>query len=130
MPMLRKTAFGLGALTALVLFAVLAQSAPADARATRNERLGNSWEFELQGNPSTGYHWELNPTASSGLDLVKVESLGYASGSGKPGMVGAPAPFVFRLTCVKAGTAQLIFDYIGPTGKRSQDSHEAWVRCE
>ena len=130
MPMLRKSHFALGALRALALFAMLIDSAPAGADATRTERLGNSWEFELQGNPSTGYHWELNTTASSGLDVVKVELLGYASGSGKPGLVGAPAPFVFRFTCVKAGTAQLFFDYIGPTGKLSREQHEAWVRCE
>jgi inhibitor of cysteine peptidase len=100
------------------------------APAPRKERLGNSWEFELQGNPSTGYRWQLNTAASSNLLVVKVESLGYRSESRKPGMVGTPAPFVFRFTCVKAGSAQLIFDYVGPTGKHSGTPHEAWVRCD
>ena len=70
MPTLCKSP--LSALAVLVLIVVLTEIG-ASAPAARNERLGNSWEFELQGNPSTGYHWELNAAASSNLDVVKVE---------------------------------------------------------
>ena len=103
----------------------------ADARSTsRNLRLGNSWEFLLEGNPSTGYRWQLNQSQSSGLGLLKIESLGYMSAQSKPGMVGAPAPFAFRITCIKAGSARLIFDYVPPARKGSNEQHEAWVRCD
>jgi predicted secreted protein len=106
-------------------------SVPADAASTsRNLRLGNSWEFLLEGNPSTGYRWELNQSQSTGLDLVKIESLGYVSAKAKPGLVGAPAPFAFRITCIKAGSAHLMFGYVPPTRKSSSQQHEAWVRCD
>jgi len=120
-------AFGARVLLALM---VLAASAPADARTTRNLRLGAPFEFLLEGNPSTGYKWVLNTSTSTGLDVVKVESLGYGTGDSKPGRVGARAPFKFRLTCLKAGFANLFFDYVGPTGQRSRESHETWVHCE
>lgn len=119
-----------GALIGLAFLAMSLAGSLAEARTARDLRLGNSFEFQLEGNPSTGYKWVLNETTSSGLDLVQVESLGYGPSDGKPGMVGAPAPFKFRITCIKAGFADLFFDYIGPTGKRSRESHETWVRCE
>jgi predicted secreted protein len=117
------------ALAAFCLIAAMALT-PADARTERNLRLGNSWEFQFEGNPSTGYAWRLDAATSDGLDLIKLESLGYASGKKRPGMVGAPAPFRFRITCIKPGTADLWFKYVGPTGKRSRSRHEVWVRCD
>jgi predicted secreted protein len=104
--------------------------APAAADAAHNLHLGNSRVFQFAGNPSTGYRWTLNKASSSGLDLVQLESLGYASVKSKPGLVGAPAPFRFRVTCVKAGAAQLRFDYIGPTGNKSGKRQDLAVRCE
>jgi len=116
------------ALAALCLIVVMGCT-PADAKTQRNLRLGNSWEFQFEGNPSTGYNWQLDAAASDGLDLVKLESLGYASGKKRPGMVGTPAPFKFRITCIKPGSADLWFEYVGPTGKRAR-RHEVWVRCD
>jgi len=131
-----RTRPALQALFAVALVAAMASvspMSPADAKTQRNLRLGNSWEFQFEGNPSTGYNWQLDAAASTGLDLIKLESLGYA-GDGKkkkrPGMVGAPAPFKFRITCIKPGFADLWFQYIGPTGKRSPERHEVWVRCD
>ena len=104
---------------------------PADAKTQRSLRLGNSWEFQFEGNPSTGYTWQLDAAASDGLALIELQSLGYGSGKKKrPGMVGTPAPFKFRITCIKPGYADLWFEYLGPTGKRSRDRHEVWVRCD
>jgi inhibitor of cysteine peptidase len=117
------------AVLCLVLLAVA--GSPADAKTQRNLRIGNSWELQFEGNPSTGYTWQLDVAASNGLDLIKLESLGYASSRKKrPVVVGAPAPFLFRITCLKPGSADLWFDYVGPTGKRSSKKHEVWVRCE
>jgi predicted secreted protein len=114
----------------LMLSTAAVWPAGAAADTAHTLRLGESWVFEFRGNPSTGYRWMLDKASSSGLDLVKLESLGYASVKSKPGLVGAPAPFRFRLTCIKAGTAQLRFDYLGPTGKNSGKRQEAAVRCE
>ncbi|MEJ2377246.1 MAG: protease inhibitor I42 family protein [Pseudolabrys sp.] len=99
------------------------------ADSARNLALHHSRVFDLPGNPSTGYHWYLNRGRSTGTNVVKVDSLGYARGGHKPGLVGAPAPFRFRITCVKAGVAHLRFDYIGPTHKPSGKHHDLSVRC-
>lgn len=115
----------------IALGLIVAASTPADAKTERKLRLGNSWEFQFEGNPSTGYTWQLDATASTGLDLIELKSLGYTGDrKTRPGMVGVPAPFKFRITCVKPGYADLWFQYVGPTGKRSPDRHEVWVRCD
>lgn len=96
--------------------------------APRAKALGASWEYELEGNPSTGYTWRLDEAASTGLASVEVKALGYRENT--TGLVGAPAQFVFRFTCVAPGDAHLVFAYVGPTGARSDKTHEAWVRCD
>lgn len=112
------------------LIGVAVGSVPVEAKTERNLRLGNSWEFQFEGNPSTGYTWKLDTAESSGLDLIKLESLGYVSDRKKqPGMVGTPAPFKFRVTCLAPGHADLWFDYVGPTGRPSR-RHEVWIRCD
>jgi predicted secreted protein len=103
---------------------------PAGARSTQNLHVGGAWEFQFQGNPSTGYRWQLDAPRSKGLDVVSLASLGYVGGGARAGWVGAPAPFKFRVTCLKAGLAQLAFEYVGPTGKRSQKRDDVSVRCD
>jgi len=116
-------------MAALCLVALAIDGGPAHAKPENDLRIGSRWEFKLEGNPGTGYTWRLDAAASHGLDLIKLESLGYMSGKKtRPGMVGAPAPFVFRLTCLKPGDADLWFQYVGPTGKRSK-RYEVSVHC-
>ncbi|MGE0737486.1 MAG: protease inhibitor I42 family protein [Alphaproteobacteria bacterium] len=119
------------AIGAVATAAIVLGSSVVDARTERTVRVGNAFDFQLDGNPSTGYRWQLNKVTSSGLDIVRVESLGYQSkpSAGKV-VVGQPAPFVFRIACVKAGFAHLIFDYVPPSGQAANKSHETWVRCE
>lgn len=118
---------------ALVLALVIAALplTPAEAGG-RTIKRGNSFEFQLEGNPSTGYVWRLNVVKSSGMEAIELVSIGYRtssrSGSGKV-VVGAPAPFYFQVTCVKEGFANLIFDYVGPSGSVAR-SHETWIRCD
>jgi len=110
----------------------LAIGGPADAASGKNLKVGSSSQLQFGGNPSTGYRWSLDRGASTGLGLVSVQSLGYGDGSNKNKeghvVVGAPAPFAFRVTCVKQGTANLRFVYVGPTGKRSKQEGVS-VRC-
>lgn len=91
------------------------------------QALGVSRDVEIEGNPSTGYSWTLDEAASTGLAGLEIESLGYRANT--TGLVGAPAPFVFRVTCRAPGEAHLVFAYVGPTGARSDKTHEAWLRC-
>lgn len=119
-------------LTALCLVALAIGSGSANATPENDISVGSPWEFQLEGNPGTGYTWQLDGAASAGLEFIELKSLGYASSRKKerPVVVGAPAPFVLRLTCVKPGHADLWFVYVGPTGKRSAKRHEVRVHCE
>jgi predicted secreted protein len=116
---------------ALCVVALAAASTPAGAASGKSLKVGSSSQLQFGGNPSTGYRWKLDRGASTGLGLVKVQSLGYGGGSGKRDghvVVGAPAPFAFRVTCIKPGNANLRFTYVGPTGKRSKQE-TVTVRC-
>jgi inhibitor of cysteine peptidase len=114
---------------ALCLVALAIGSGPAEAKSGKSLRVGQSWQFQFEGNPSTGFKWRLNAGASKGLNAIKLQTIGYASGGKKRGRIGAPAPFAFRLTCVKPGSANLRFAYIGPTGKRSSKRQSVSLRC-
>ena len=114
---------------ALCLIALAMSSSPADAESGRSLRVGNSWEFQFEGNPGTGYTWKLDNAASQGLSLIKLQSLGYVSDRKKHARIGAPTPFAFRVTCIKPGNANLRFAYIGPTGKRSAKRQEIRMHC-
>jgi predicted secreted protein len=106
-----------------------ATAALPESAVAENKRIGNSYEFEMEGNPSTGYKWKLNAQASTGLDVVKVEALGY--GKAKSRKVGAPAIFIFRITCIGSGFARLQFDYVSPGSNRKvARSHTHDLRCE
>jgi inhibitor of cysteine peptidase len=118
-------------LTAFCLVALAIIGGPADAKPENDLHIGEPREFQLEGNPSTGYTWQLDGAASDGLDLVELKPLGYASRKKeRPVVVGAPAPFLVRLTCVKPGHADLWFVYVGPSGKRSANRQEVRVHCE
>jgi predicted secreted protein len=113
---------------ALVVMVTLVMPHEASA-SSRTIKSGNSYEFQFDGNPSTGYQWKLNEAQSSGLDVVKVESLGYGRPLTKK--IGAPAPFLFRITCQSEGNAELHFDYVSPGSAQTvAESHTHWARCE
>ena len=120
-------------MAALCLVALATGSGPADAASGKSLKVGSSSQFQFGGNPSTGYRWRLDRGASTGLGLVRVQSLGYGGGSSKKKeghvVVGAPAPFAFRVTCVKPGNANLRFTYVGPTGKSSSKREGVSVHC-
>jgi predicted secreted protein len=106
----------------------------AAARDQKSVRVGTSWVIELKGNPSTGYKWRLNEGSSENLAIVKVEDLGYgeSSGSSKKGhvMVGAPAPYRFRITGLSAGFAKLHFEYVRPWVGSPTKTEDVWVHIE
>ncbi len=118
----------------LMLFATALSIGTASASdSQRTVRLGNSYTFTFQGNPSTGYIWRLDQSASTGLDAVRLQSLGYrrnTKNKGGKAIVGGRSPFAFRLTCVKVGFAHLIFEYERPWEGNARETHEHWARCE
>jgi inhibitor of cysteine peptidase len=101
----------------------------AEAKEQRNLRVGASYVFELGGNPSTGYKWRLNQGASENLAIVTVEDLGYSAAktSGKK-LVGAPAPYRFRITGLAPGSARLHFEYVRPWVGKPLKAEDLTVR--
>jgi inhibitor of cysteine peptidase len=102
---------------ATIAAAVMLAAAPLAARAQEalSVRVNESTTVELDGNPSTGYRWELDDGASEGGELVKVEDLGYAKRELKPGerpLLGAPSKYQFRVTGLEAGAVKLVFNYV------------------
>lgn len=114
----------------VALMAACSTVAAAGAPAERRVSVGTSFDIALAGNPSTGYRWVLNEQESTGLDVVNISSLGYGEPTtGKPGMVGRPAEFGFRIGCITAGVATLKFNYVGPTGKFSGKTDVVSLEC-
>lgn len=134
MNMVTPGARSAGPATRIALLGALAVAACAglaSAADARSAKLGTPFELVLEGNPSTGYRWQLNEAGSSGLDSVRVQALGYRSRPLRGRIiVGAPAPFLFRITCVKRGAANLRFDYAAPARPRSGKTHEMRLRCQ
>jgi len=114
---------------AAICFAASGSVGSAVAKEQKSLRVGLDYIFELQGNPGTGYVWRLNQGASENLALVKVDDLGYGeSASGKKKLLGAPAPYRFRITGVAPGFAKLVFDYLRPWEGKPEKTEELWVR--
>lgn len=116
------------------LIAGLLMLAPAASGAVAAERTlspGASFVFKLGGNPSTGYRWRLNAGASENPAIVKVEDLGYGEGksSGKK-LIGAPAPYRFRITGVSPGFAKLHFEYVQPWVGKPIRTEDLGVRVD
>jgi len=78
---------------AAALAAAPLSTARADADVDVVKPVGMSWEFELGGNPSTGYIWVLDEDDSTGLETLEIEPLGYRKppDQGTKLIVGQPA---------------------------------------
>jgi inhibitor of cysteine peptidase len=115
----------------LVLAVVIASGVGLAANEAKSLRVGTSWVVEMQGNPSTGYTWRLDPGASENVSIVKVEDLGYgeSKSSGKK-LIGAPAPYRFRITGVSQGFAKLHFEYVQPWVGKPAKTEDIWVRVD
>jgi predicted secreted protein len=102
---------------ATIATAVMTSVTPLAARAQEalSVQVNESTIVELDGNPSTGYGWQLDDGASEGGELVKVEDLGYVKRELAPGerpVLGAPSKYQFRVTGLEAGAVKLVFNYV------------------
>lgn len=94
---------------AALFTAMLVPAAPCAAEEVV-VRVGESYALDLEGNPSTGYSWRLDEGSSENAAIVDVENMGYVPGGSE--RIGAPAPYRFRITGMKEGTATLVFEYL------------------
>jgi len=116
-------AMGLG----VTLFAPMAVRA---AETVRTGAAGDSYVLELDGNPSTGYRWKLSEAKSENLRILRIDDLGYRAAQSTPGklIVGAPAPYQFRVTLLAADSATIVFDYLRPWEGRAIKTFEQRVQ--
>ena len=73
---------------------------------------GDLLVVRLEGNPSSGYEWELVDPLDQGV-LEQVGEREFVS-EGNDDIVGAPGTFVFRFRAVASGTIPLQFVYERP----------------
>ena len=107
---------------AAAVFLLVAGLAPGFAAndETLQVMVGATATIELDGNPSTGYSWVLDPAGSENAELVSLADQGYAAAVPEPGkrpVLGAPKKQRFEVTGVAAGEAKLKFDYVRSTGE-------------
>lgn len=89
----------------------------ADASEMRGFKVGQTFTYKLEGNPSTGYVWRVSTTASENTALLKIEDLGSSNPTpdkDKHPLLGAPEEHAFRITTVAPGLAKVVFEYVRP----------------
>ena len=95
------------------------------AGSTVNLQYGYDLGIVLDGNPSTGYQWEV---ADYDDDVVRQ--------SGNPwfgplsGKVGAPGNFVYRFNTTGRGETDLQFDYVQPAGGEPSKTFTVTIRVQ
>jgi len=86
---------------------------------TSEVSVGSIAFVKLPGNPDLGYKWRLNREKSRGLDLVKVEKIGWLKGQQKLSIFAeARSRLNVLLTGKAAGQADVAFDYYKSFGGR------------
>ena len=86
--------------------------------------VGQTVQFVLPGNASTGYQWIVDPYVGTQV-LQQVGDVTYAPDAGIP---GSPGVFTATFTAVRAGSEPLTFLYQGPGDAASPDGiYMTWV---
>jgi len=98
----------LGAFMSVLIGVAFAQA--ADSSETLRLAVGEAKTITLSENPSTGYQWKIDETASSNLDAVRITDLGHEEAQSH--LIGAPGKHSWRIEGVAPGTAQLVLDYL------------------
>lgn len=71
-------------------------------------KAGESFQIELEKNPTTGYEWTM---ANSDESVVKLSSDEYKSTNTDPDVVGAGGVHTYTFEALKTGTATITFIY-------------------
>lgn len=95
----------------------VATQAPNDSMVSLHElTLGQHLDITLEGNPSTGYVWDVVQDGSP--VLVKAQPPAVAADSATPpGLVGAAQPSRFRFVAAQAGSTEVKLVYHRPWEK-------------
>jgi predicted secreted protein len=99
------------------------------AEAAKTGAVGDSYALELNGNPSTGYRWQISKVKSENLGILRVDDLGYSAAKKQQGkvLVGAPQSYRFRISLLSTGAARIVFEYVRPWEGKPINSFEQRV---
>ena len=106
-----------GALLSLVVAAGCASSESSSGSGGEVERqqhsvvIGETVRVVLVSNRSTGFGWELNEGASSGMTHIAITRSGYTETDSPDGIVGAPGRQWWTISGVSTGKAEIHLDY-------------------
>jgi len=115
-----------------ITFAVLlpvvtasAGEAPERSETWKKANVDAPFEIALVSNPSTGYEWQIDTTASSGLEHIDIDDLGTSpppQRGGEP-LIGAPVIHSWLVTPHKTGSVQLVLSYLRLPEEASEKTH-------
>jgi inhibitor of cysteine peptidase len=77
----------------------------------RRMKPGEAFSISYDENPSTGYSWRIDASASAGLDCISIADGGHAPGASRP---GAPGTHLWTVRALKPGRAAIQFVYQRP----------------
>jgi predicted secreted protein len=60
------------------------------AETKREANVGKAFDISLESNPSTGYRWQLQKSASSGLHRITIQDRGISASKDGAKRMGAP----------------------------------------
>ncbi len=86
----------------------------ADAGKTISLQKGDSLTVTLDGNATTGYTWQAQPT-----DPAILKQVGEATYTSKSKELGAPGKVSITFQAVKTGQSELVLNYMRPFEKNS-----------
>lgn len=76
-----------------------------------NVKVGSTQRFFLVSNRTTGFQWDINTTASTGMDHVTVAKTGYTNTEAPDAVIGAPGRQWWVIRGNSPGKAELHLSY-------------------
>jgi predicted secreted protein len=108
------TSIRVAAVCVALLLAAAAAMAQEKSETWKKIDLDTPFEIALVTNPSTGFGWQIDKAASTGLERLAIDDLGTSpvpQQSGRP-LVGAPVIHTWLITPRRTGTARLVLIYL------------------
>ena len=97
------------ALCVVLIACSTAKSSGSNNSSAEEMFISQEYTIELDGNPTTGYQWICSIV--SGEDVIACEDSNYNHDSNPEFMVGVGGTYTFTFKSLKAGTAEVQFDY-------------------